>query len=103
MGGTLIGALDYDIIIATSNGNNHFIYEASFSGNTLIAQSGTIEISKMEDYVLLEELIHAYQYRNGKSQGRENALNNEIEAKVGWLLYFGKKRQKTIYHCRHRK
>lgn len=52
----------------------------------------------MVDYFLLEELIHAYQYQNGKSHGRENALNNEIEAKVGWLLYLERKdgKQYTI-------
>lgn len=46
MGGTLIGALDYDIKIVTGDGNNRFTYKESYSGNTLVAQSGTIEITK---------------------------------------------------------
>ena len=40
------------------------------------------------DYVLLEELIHAYQYQYyGEESNMQRTLNNEIEAKVGWLAY----------------
>jgi len=39
------------------------------------------------DYVLLEELIHTYQYQQLKEYFVERQLNLEIEAKVGWMMY----------------
>ncbi len=43
------------------------------------------------DYVFMEELIHSYQYqRRGNGDGRFPTLNDEIDAKVGWLTYINK-------------
>ncbi len=49
---------------------------------------------KKRDYVLMEELIHAYQ-RQALSRNDYNnqKLNNEIEAKVGWFLYLNRKNE----------
>lgn len=39
-------------------------------------------------YVLMEELIHAYQHQAlSRDDYNNQRLNNEIEAKVGWFLY----------------
>ncbi len=42
----------------------------------------------VRDYVLVEELIHAFQFqRQGETEFAKNTLSNEVEAKAGWLLY----------------
>lgn len=42
----------------------------------------------MRDYVLVEELIHAFQFQHlGESDFTLLKLNCEIEAKVGWYMY----------------
>ena len=42
----------------------------------------------MRDYVLVEELIHAFQFqRQGETEFVKNTLSNEVEAKMGWIMY----------------
>lgn len=52
--------------------------------------SGTGTISVGEDapwFALLEELIHAYQNQNIPAGENDHMLNDEIEAKFGWVLF----------------
>ena len=79
MGGTLLEGLG-NVTIVTNSDRNYYNSEK----NTIYLINHPVY--GYRDYVFLEELIHAYQ-----SQNREDAagrvLDNEIEAKVGWLLY----------------
>ncbi|MBR5465323.1 MAG: hypothetical protein IKU77_05980 [Alistipes sp.] len=77
MGQTLLAALD-GVTIKTGTGRNGYN-----------SATNTIELSphKMygyRDYVLLEELIHRYQYQQGYTT---QCIEKEVEAKVGWVLY----------------
>lgn len=67
------------VSIETGAGNSYFDHT-----------TGTIFLSGEKgyrDYVLLEELLHAYQYQQYGSEYAGRMLNNEVEAKVGWLIY----------------
>lgn len=77
MGQTLLAALD-GVTIKIGTGQNGYNSE-----------NNTIELSPHEkysyrDYVLMEELIHRYQYQQGYTT---KCIEKEIEAKVGWVLY----------------
>lgn len=79
MGGTLLEGLG-DVTIVTNSDRNSYNSET----NTIYLKNDPAY--GFRDYVFLEELIHAYQFQN-QSDASGRALNNEIEAKVGWLLY----------------
>lgn len=77
MGKTLLDALDG---VTIEIGANHNGYNSA---------TNTIELSPhsvygYRDYVLLEELIHRYQYQQGYTT---QCIEKEVEAKVGWVLY----------------
>lgn len=79
MGGTLLEGLG-DVTIVTNSDRNHY------NANTKTIYLKYNSVYGYRDYVFLEELIHAYQFQN-QPNASSRALNNEIEAKVGWLLY----------------
>lgn len=79
MGSTLIASLG-DVTIETNAGKNSYDYK------TNILKICPDSVYGYRDYVFLEELIHAYQYQN-RDDAVSRVLDNEIEAKVGWLLY----------------
>ncbi len=81
MGGTLIRSLDGVTILTGQDGNYY-----DHTNKTIHLQNH--DKYGYRDYVLLEELIHCYQYQECASSGRRfPTLNDEIEAKVGWLVY----------------
>lgn len=79
MGSTLIASLG-DVTIETNAGKNSYDYKT----NTIHLKYDLVH--GYQDYLFLEELIHAYQFQN-QTNAIQRALNNEVEAKVGWLLY----------------
>ncbi len=79
MGSTLIESLG-DVTIETNAGKYSYDYET----NTIQLKYDLVH--GYQDYLFLEELIHAYQFQN-QTNAIQRALNNEVEAKVGWLLY----------------
>lgn len=42
------------------------------------------------DVAFIEELIHAYQSRNNSNSNNGHALNDEIEGKLGWIMYLNR-------------
>lgn len=81
MGKTLIRSLDGVTILTGQDGNYY-----DYANNTIHLQNH--DKYGYRDYVLLEELIHCYQRENRPNNGAPvPKLNDEIEAKVGWLLY----------------
>ena len=88
MGKTLIDNLKDSVIIQTIDvpGNKNSCDPHKEEGVSKIL-FGDIH-DKQRTYVLLEELIHSYQYQDETlEQANPHKLNYEIEAKVGWLLY----------------
>lgn len=79
MGGTLLEGLG-DVTIVTNSDRNSYN-----SGTNTIYLKYNPDYG-YQDYLFLEELIHAYQFQN-QTNAIQRALNNEVEAKVGWLLY----------------
>lgn len=81
MGQKLIQAIDGEVTIKMGGQNSGVRFESN---------STTISLKEGEGrpYVLMEELIHVYQYQQlGGDVFRQGKLNREIEAKVGWLIY----------------
>lgn len=84
MGRRLIESIDRKIEIRVVPGDG-CRYHRTTNGEKILEES--IEIGKDAPVVgLAEELIHAYQNRNLYWKSNR-ALNNEIEAKIGWVLY----------------
>lgn len=97
MGRTLLNAIDCDVTIVVNDipqgfqGKNgtfpHYDDNGQFNSSTIYFADGG-ESGRKRAYVLLEEMIHTYQYMNLAREDFQNQkLNNEIEAKIGWLLY----------------
>lgn len=83
MGQKLIQAIDMEVTIVVETSQNG----ADFKTGTIHFEDGGAN-GKHRIYVLIEELIHMYQYqRLGSETYSQGALNREVEAKVGWLLY----------------
>ena len=80
MGSTLIRSLD-GVTILTGQNRNYFSSSSRSIYLKNDAQYG------YRDYALLEELIHAYQFQRQKERFAELSMNNEVEAKVGWMVY----------------
>ncbi len=81
MGSTLIRSLN-GVTVLTGQDRNTF----NCSNHTIYLKCD--DRYGYRDYAFLEEMIHAYQYQYyGKYINPQRTLNNEIEAKVGWLLY----------------
>lgn len=95
MGKTLIDNLNHDIEIITAgmtqNRNRHE-QTGSYHKSTIIFGEGNAENPR--NHVLLEELIHAYQFQNTSALSN---LNFEIEAKVGWVLYEMRRLDTSIF------
>lgn len=85
MGQKLIQAIDMEVTIVVGGDKNSV--SLSPDGATITFGDGTEE-NLQRPYVLLEELIHIYQYQQlGRESFNQGKLNREIEAKVGWLRY----------------
>lgn len=85
MGQKLIQAIDMEVTIVVGGDKNSV--SLSPDGATITFGDGTEE-NLQRPYVLLEELIHIYQYQKlGRESFNQGKLNREIEAKVGWLRY----------------
>ena len=80
MVGTLIRSLN-GVTILTGQDRNAFN-----SGNRTIYLQYDPRYG-YRDYVFLEELLHAYQHQYYGNSNAMRTLNNEIEAKVGWMTY----------------
>ena len=91
MGKTLLEALDgvtieihpYSFFLSYNQynyGTNTIHLEAQKTGSYL-------------DFILLEELIHKYQYQSGHTT---KCIEKEIEAKVGWVLYLHRRHNKNL-------
>lgn len=91
MGQTLLAALDgvtieihpYSFFLSYNQynyGTNTIHLEAQKTGSYL-------------DFILLEELIHKYQYQSGHTT---KCIEKEIEAKVGWVLYLHRQHNKNL-------
>ena len=91
MGKTLLDALDevtieihpYSFFLSYNQynyGTNTIHLEAQKTGSYL-------------DFILLEELIHKYQYQSGHTT---KCIEKEIEAKVGWVLYLHRRHNKNF-------
>lgn len=81
MGKTLIDALDHPITIITDSDKNGIRSDSIFFAE---GKAG----ARNRSYVLLEELIHAYQHQNlSPADYKKRKLNLEIEAKTGWMMY----------------
>lgn len=86
MGKTLLDALDG---VTIEIGANHNGYNSA---------TNTIELSPhsvygYRDYVLLEELIHRYQYQQGYTT---QCIEKEVEAKVGWALFLSNRHERNL-------
>ena len=86
MGKTLLDALDG---VTIKIGANHNGYNSA---------TNTIELSPhsvygYRDYVLLEELIHRYQYQQGYTT---QCIEKEVEAKVGWALFLSNRHERNL-------
>lgn len=93
MGKTLIDSIDIPITIVTDAGDR----KNGYDGNTFtIYYSDGNAQGKQRPYVLIEELVHAYQHRQvTNEQYNAQKLNHELEAKACWF-YFEKRRQPNI-------
>lgn len=81
MGRRLIRSLD-GVTVLTGQDVNRFEPET----NTIFLKSH--DKYGYRDFTFMEELIHGYQYqRRRETGGRFPTLNDELEAKIGWLLY----------------
>jgi len=81
MGKTLIDALDHNITITTDSDRNGIKSDLIFFAE---GKAG----ARNRSFVLLEELIHAYQHQNlSPVDCKKRKLNLEIEAKAGWMMY----------------
>lgn len=84
MGQTLINAIDIDIKIHTNAESDYSKF--SSQGVNEIYLAG--DANNIRPFVLIEELIHNYQYQQaGHTQFASCMMNYEIEAKVCWLMY----------------
>lgn len=86
MGKTLLDALEG---VTIEIGANHNGYNSA---------TNTIELSPhsvygYRDYVLLEELIHRYQYQQGYTT---QCIEKEVEAKVGWALFLSNRHERNL-------
>lgn len=92
MGQILVGSLNVNVqIIPNSPGcKQETIY--NMIGGQLASQKFTIYLSSnYRDYAFMEELIHVHQKINKtKEWANQHKLNNEIEAKLGWVLYLNR-------------
>ena len=93
MGQILVGSLNVSVqIIPNSQGcKQETIYK--MKGGQILSQQFTIYLSSnYRDYTFMEELIHVHQKINKtKEWVNQHKLNNEIEAKLGWVLYLNRK------------
>ena len=83
MGRTLIQNLNYTIEIENGEAN-FFNAEAVFPKITLTQNPRKHDI---HDVILMEELLHAYQYQVMGRDIYARQMNCEIEAKLGWYMY----------------
>lgn len=82
MGKTLLDALD-GVTIKTHPYSEYLNYN-NFDYENNIIHLEADQTGGYRDYILLEELIHRYQYQQGYTT---KCIEKEIEAKVGWVLY----------------
>lgn len=82
MGQTLLAALDGVTIEIHPYSELLNYNKYDFKDN--IIHLGADEQGNYRDYILLEELIHKYQYQQGYTTP---CIEKEIEAKVGWALF----------------
>lgn len=85
MGKTLIDSINIPITIVTDAGDE----KNGYDGNTFtIYYSDGNAQGEQRPYVLIEELVHAYQHSQvGAESFNSYLLNFEIEAKACWLWY----------------
>ncbi len=83
MGRTLIENLNYTIEIEKGT-QNSFSNKTVFPKITLMQNP---EKQNIHDIILLEELLHAYQYQLKGWDLYACEMNCEIEAKLGWYMY----------------
>ena len=83
MGRTLIQNLNYTIEIENGEAN-FFNAETVFPKITLTQNPRKHDI---HDVILMEELLHAYQYQVMGRDIYARQMNCEIEAKLGWYMY----------------
>lgn len=89
MGAALIGALNADITIRTGyfGGGSEMIPRTYTIDGRILFQDFEIRIgTEFDDIVLLEELLHVYQYL-GHAEMDDARMNREVEAKLGWYMY----------------
>ena len=92
MGQTLLKSIDHNVIIKIEddpkyNNTAPFYIDNKLVQTTIHFGDGGSKGEKRR-YVLMEELIHAYQYqRIPLDDIRTRKLNNEIESKLGWFLF----------------
>ena len=93
IGQKLVGSIrSYVHILTNCFGNSVVIPINMEADGHVLSQTFTIYLdSNLTDYKLMEELIHVHQY-TGKPLASVNThkLNNEIEAKLGWVMYLDK-------------
>ena len=82
MGKTLLDALD-GVTIKTHPYSEYLNYN-NFDYENNIIHLEADPSGSYRDYILLEELIHRYQYQQGFTT---KCIEKEVEAKVGWVLY----------------
>jgi len=85
MGKTLIDAIGADITIIVDSDS----HKNGYDGNEFTIYFGDgNENGQQRPYVLIEELVHAYQHSQvGSESFNSYKLNYEIEAKACWLWY----------------
>lgn len=92
MGQTLLKSINHRVIIKIEDDPKYNKAEPFYINDKLAHTAihfgdGGLK-GKKRGYVLMEELIHAYQYQQiSLDEIRTRKLNNEIEAKIGWFLY----------------
>lgn len=92
MGQTLLKSFNHPVIIQIEdnpqyNETNPFYINNELAHTTIHFGDGGPKGEKRR-YVLMEELIHAYQYqRIPLDDFRAQKLNKEIESKLGWFLF----------------
>lgn|GEM_PF-202567 len=82
MGKTLLDALDGVTIKIHPYSEPLNYNKYDFKDNIIHLEAD--QTGGYRDYILLEELIHRYQYQQGYTT---KCIEKEIEAKVGWVLY----------------
>lgn len=93
MGQILVGSLNVNVQIIPNNPGckQETIYKTT-EGQLLSQQFIIYLSSNYRDYAFMEELIHVHQkISKTKEWVNQHKLNNEIEAKLGWVLYLNRK------------